>query len=60
MGGEQFMRDYYSHARTIHQLTDLVCEKLSTPSIANLALDLIVRRPLDDGAILSHTQIQLP
>ena len=60
MGVEQFMRDYYSHARTIHQLTDLVCEKLSTPSIANLALDLIVRRPLDDGAILSHTQIQLP
>jgi len=60
MGVEQFMRDYYGNARTIHQLTDLVCEKLGKTSVANKALDLIVRRPLDDGAILSHTQIQLP
>ena len=60
MGVEQFMRDYYLHARTINQLTDLVCEKLGTTSVANKALDLIVRRPLDDGAMLSHTQIQLP
>lgn len=60
MGVEQFMRDYYRAARTIHQLTDLICEKLGTTSVANKALDLIVRRPLDDGALLSHTQIQLP
>ncbi|HAA75796.1 TPA: [protein-PII] uridylyltransferase [Candidatus Latescibacteria bacterium] len=60
MGVEKFMRDYYTHARTVNHWTDLVCEKLSTTSVANRALDLIVRRPLDDGAILSHTQIQLP
>ncbi len=60
MGVERFMRDYYLHARTIYQLTDLICEKLGTTSVANKALDLIVRRPLDDGAMLSHTQIQLP
>jgi len=60
MGVEQFMRDYYTHARSIHQLTDLICEKLGSTSVANKALDLIVRRPLDDGAMLSHTQIQLP
>jgi [protein-PII] uridylyltransferase len=60
MGVERFMRDYYTNARTIHQMTDLMCEKLGTTSVANKALDLIVRRSLDDGAILSHTQIQLP
>lgn len=60
MGVERFMRDYYTHARQINQLTDLVCEKLGSTSVANRALDLIVRRPLDDGAMLSHTQIQLP
>ncbi|MEE2752365.1 MAG: [protein-PII] uridylyltransferase, partial [Candidatus Latescibacterota bacterium] len=60
MGVEQFMRDYYGHARTIDQLTNLVCEKLGNTSVADKALDLIVRRPLDDGAILSHKQIQLP
>ncbi len=60
MGVEQFMRDYYTHARTVYQLTDLVCEKLGNTSVANRALDLIVRRPLDDGAMLSHKQIQLP
>ena len=60
MGVEKFMRDYYTHARIIHQLTDLVCERLGSRSVADKALDLIVRRPLDDGSTLSHTQIQLP
>ena len=37
LGVERFMRDYYTNARTIHQLTDLMCEKLGTTSVANRA-----------------------
>ncbi len=57
---ERFMRDYYLHARTINHLTDLVCERLKTQPSMNRAVDLIVRRELDDGALLSHTRVQLP
>tara|TARA_Y100000588_G_scaffold333041_1_gene371697 strand:- start:11883 stop:14546 length:2664 start_codon:yes stop_codon:yes gene_type:complete len=60
LGVERFLRDYYLHARTINHLTDLVCERLKTQPSVNRAVDLIVRRELDDGALLSHTLIQLP
>jgi [protein-PII] uridylyltransferase len=60
LGVERFMRDYYLHARTINHLSDLVCERLKAQPSVNRAVDLIVRRELDDGAFLSHTRIQLP
>lgn len=60
LGVERFMRDYYLHARTINHLTDTVCERLKAQPSMNRAADLIVRRELDDGALLSHTRVQLP
>jgi [protein-PII] uridylyltransferase len=61
LGVERFMRDYYLHARNIKHLSDLLCERLRwKSSVADGALDLIVSRTLDDGAVLSHTRITLP
>jgi [protein-PII] uridylyltransferase len=61
MAVEHFMRDYYLHARNVKHLTDLICERFSgRPSVAMRTVGLIARRPLDDGAILTHTYIGLP
>jgi len=58
---ERFMRDYYLHARNIKHLTDLLCEQFEgSPSVAKRTVGLIARRPLDDGAILTHTHLGLP
>jgi len=61
LGVERFMRDYYLHARNIKHLSDLLCERLEwTSRVTQGALDLIVSRTLDDGAVLSHAGISLP
>ena len=58
---ERFMRDYYLHARNVKHLSDLACERLQgNVSMARRAMGIVVRRVLDDGAILSHTTISLP
>ncbi len=61
LGVERFMRDYYLHARNIKHLSDFICERLDgQPSVARRVVGLIVRRTLDDGAVLTHSHIGLP
>ena len=60
LGVEHFMRDYYTHARAIKHLSDLICERLKGQSSAGRAVGLLTRRQLDDGSVLHHTHIALP
>lgn len=60
LGVEHFMRDYYTHARAIKHLSDLICERLKGQSSAGRAVGLLTRRELDDGSVLHHTHIALP
>ena len=54
------MRDYYTHARAIKHLSDLICERLKGQSSTGRAVGLLTRRQLDDGTVLHHTHIALP
>ena len=60
LGVEHFMRDYYTHARAIKHLSDLICERLKSQSSTGRAVGLLTRRQLDDGSVLHHTHIALP
>jgi len=60
LGVEHFMRDYYTHARAIKHLSDLICERLKGQSSTGRAVGLLTRRQLDDGSVLHHTHIALP
>ena len=60
LGVEHFMRDYYTHARAIKHLSDLICERLKGQSSTGQAVGLLTRRQLDDGSVLHHTHIALP
>ena len=60
LGVENLMRDYYTHARAIKHLSDLICERLKGQSSADRAVGLLVRRQLDDGSVLHHSHIALP
>ncbi|MDA0709774.1 MAG: [protein-PII] uridylyltransferase [bacterium] len=60
LGVEQFMRDYYFHARNIKHISDLICERLKGQSSANRAVGLLTKRELDDGAILYPSHIGQP
>ena len=60
LGVEHFMRSYYTHARVVKHLCDLICERLKGQSSAGRAVGLLVRRQLDDGSVLHHTHIALP
>jgi len=60
LGVEHFMRDYYIHARNIKHISDLISERLKGQSSADRAVGLLIRRELDDGAVLYPTHIGLP
>ncbi len=60
LGVEHFMRDYYTCARAIKHLSDLIRERLKGQSSAGRAVGLLTRRQLDDGSVLHHTHIALP
>ncbi len=60
LGVEHFMRDYYTHARAIKHLSDLICERLKGRSSTGRAVGLLTRRQLDDASVLHHTHIALP
>lgn len=60
LGVEHFMRDYYFHARNIKHISDLICERLKGQSSTDRAVGLLIRRELDDGAVLYPTHIGLP
>ena len=60
LGVENFMRAYYTHARAVKHLCDLICERLKGQSSAGRAVGLLVRRQLDDGSVLHPTHIALP
>ncbi|MDP6041196.1 MAG: [protein-PII] uridylyltransferase [Candidatus Latescibacteria bacterium] len=60
LGVEHFMRDYYTHARAVKHISDLICERLKGQSSADRAVGFFVRRELDDGSVLYRTHLGLP
>ena len=58
---ERFMRDYYAHARQVKHLSDLILDRLDGGiSPARRAVNSILHRTLDDGAVLSRNHVGLP
>ena len=54
-GVEQFMQDYYRHARTISNITSLISDKL----LASISQHELIesRTPVEDGFFIAHSRL---